>query len=381
MTNIDTTRTSLRKEMPVSEKWAYFDHAAVSPITAPAAKILSQWLEEATRDGTTAWLSWARKLAEVRRSAAKLLNADIDEIALVHNTTSGINLVAEGLDWQSGDNVVTLEDEFPSNLYPWMNLERLGVETRRVPTQRGRIILEQLAAACDENTRVVTASWIGYSNGCRRDVRAIADIAHAHNALFFLDAIQGVGVFPIDVKTAGVDCLAADGHKWMLGPEGAGIAYISKSSLEQLTPVGVGWNSVVHAADFSRIELKLRNSAERYEGGTYNMAGFLGLGASIDLLASLGIENVAAAILENTDKICEELSKLGADIYSPRESDDEKSGIVMFTLPDREPNDVRKHCLESGVALACRGGRLRVSAHAYNNDEDIQRLVSALQSV
>ncbi len=375
---ITFTRSRLRSQMPITQKWAYFDHAAVAPISGPAQELLRAWGEQAACEGDTVWLDWAQQMSQTRTAAAELINADTDEIALLPNTTAGINLVAEGIDWQSGDNIVTLDDEFPSNLYPWMHLERLGVETRRVPTTQGRVDLDQLASHCDARTRVVSVSWVGYANGCRRDVDAIAKIAHRHDALFFLDAIQALGVFPIDVANTQVDCLAADGHKWLLAPEGAGIAYIRRDCLPRLTPTSVGWNSVVHAADFSRIELDLKPTAARYEGGSHNMAGFIALGASLRMLLELGVENIAASILDITDRAADELTKLGAVVCSPR-STAASSGILSIELPGYDPVAVRRHCLEQGVALACRAGRLRVSAHAYNDEADLAKLLGALR--
>ncbi len=379
MNNIEETRRQLREAMPVAKKWAYFDHAAVAPISGPAAEVLSTWVREAAEEGDTVWLGWARQLKEARTAAAELLGAEEDEIALVPNTTAGINLVAEGFPWQAGDNVVSLDDEFPANVYPWLNLESRGVETRRATTTDGRVDLDQLASLCDERTRVVSVSWVGYANGCRRDLRAISEIAHRHDAIFLVDAIQGLGVFPLDVAEMNIDCLSADGHKWLLGPEGAGIAYVSHACLQRLQPIGVGWNSVVHATNYSHIELVLKPSASRYEGGSHNMAGFLALGASVRLLLSLGVENVAAAILDFTDQTAEALQGLGAVIHSPWQSD-ERSGIVSFELPDRNPVAIRKHCLAKNVALNCRAGRLRISAHAYNDEQDLERLVGALES-
>ncbi len=374
----EAIRSQLREQMPVTKKWAYFDHAAVAPLSAPAQNALSRWLEQAANEGDTVWLDWARQLSETRTAAAKLIGADTEEIALVPHTTAGINLVAEGLDWKSGDNVVTLDDEFPSNLYPWMHLERLGVETRVVPTTMGHVDLDQLSNYCDERTRVVSVSWVGYANGCRRDVDAIAAIAHDHEALFFLDAIQGLGVFPLDVKQSQVDCLAADGHKWLLSPEGAGIAYIRREWLPRLTPTGVGWNSVINSGDFGNIELDLKPTAARYEGGSHNMAGFLALGASLQLLIELGTENLAAAILDITERAAEQLTALGAQVCSPRTTGT-SSGILSAEFPGSDHNAVRRRCLEQGVAVACRAGRLRVSAHAYNNEEDLFKLINAIR--
>lgn len=376
---IEETRERLRAVMPVSRKWAYFDHAAVAPISQPASEAIAQWLAQATEEGDTTWLDWAAQITACRKSAAALIGAGEHEVALLSNTTAGINLVAEGFPWQPGDNVVTLADEFPTNLYPWLNLEKRGVETRLVPTDNGRVTPAQIAAHCDERTRVVSVSWVCYSNGCRRALKPIADVAHESGALFLVDAIQGLGVFPLDVQADEIDVLAADGHKWLLGPEGAGMAYIHQGWLERLQPIGVGWNSVVHAGNFDHIELKLKNSAARYEGGTYNMAGFIGLGASIKLLLSLGIEHIAAAVLVFTDTACEQLAQAGAVIRSPRDGEN-RSGIVSFELPGRDPQQVRKDCLAQGVALNCRAGRLRLSAHAYNNQLDLDRAFSAIFS-
>jgi selenocysteine lyase/cysteine desulfurase len=378
-TTIEQTRAQLRAAMPVAERWAYFDHAAVAPLSAPAAAATAKWLDEAAREGDTVWPQWDREVEQTRQTASRLIGAEPSEIALVPNTTAGINLVAEGLDWRPGDNVVTLADEFPSNLYPWMHLADRGVDTRLVPTDDGRVNLDELAARCDDRTRVVSVSWIAYASGCRRDLAAIGAAARSCGALFFVDAIQGVGAFPLDVRRTPVDFLAADGHKWMLGPEGAGLAYIRRVCLPLLRPIGVGWNSVVQGGDFSRIELNIKPDASRYEGGSQNMAGMLALGASLRLLESLGIEKVAAAILDVTDHACDRLEQIGARIISPRGAD-ERSGIVSFELPGADATAVRRRCLEKGVALACRGGRLRISPHAYNDEQDVDRLIESLKT-
>ena len=314
-----------------------------------------------------------------------MIGAQSNEIALVPNTTMGITLVAEGLDWRAGDNVVILADEFPSNAYPWLNLERRAVETRRLATDGGRLDLNKLAESCDARTRIVSISWVGYSTGYRQNLGPIAELVHQRGALLMVDAIQGLGAFPLDVRKEQIDFLAADGHKWMLGPEGAGVAYIAREHLDQLRPIGVGWNSVVHAHDFSRIELRFKPSAARFEGGSQNTAGLMALGASLKLLTSLGIENVATAILAVTDQACMRLRDLGARILSHRDSQpgghDPRSGIVIFELDGHDPRAVRQHCLDHHVAVACRGGRLRISPHAYNNEEDLDRLIEALQTV
>jgi selenocysteine lyase/cysteine desulfurase len=372
--------TEFRRQMPVVGRWAFFDHAADAPIPEPTRRAIIQWVNESAEEGGMAWPRWNRRLQEVREFAARWVNASVDEIALIRSTTEGINLVAEGLDWRPGDNVVTLADEFPSNQYPWLNQAWRGVEIRRVPTDDGRVSLDRLANACDRRTRVVSVSWVGYVSGWRNDLAQVAEIAHRQGALFFLDAIQGLGAFPLDVSQTPVDFFSADGHKWMLGPEGAGLFYIRREHLDRLRPIGIGWNSVAHARDFTRIELEFRPSAERFEGGAPNSVGFIGLGASLELLASYGAEAIGERILFITGHACEELRRQGAVLYSHRDEQERCSGIVTFEIPGLDAKALRHVCLDRGVALSFRSGRLRISAHAYNNEDDVARLVQAIEA-
>lgn len=373
---------SLRCQMPVVEKWAYFDHAAVSPLSRPAQQAVVDWAQQASHEGDTVWGQWEQRLEKVRQSAAAMIAADADEIALVPNTTAGINLVAEGFPWSDGDNVVTLANEFPSNLYPWMNLQSRGVETRRVPVDEGSVDLNRILDACDARTRIIAVSWVGYASGWRIDVDQLVEMAHQRGILVFLDAIQGLGVFPVNVQNTPVDFLAADGHKWMLAPEGAGVFYMRREHLDLLRPVGVGWNSVVQGHDFGRVELNLKPSAARFEGGSMNMVGFFALGASLELLAGCGLAADASPLAERvlaiTDLACQRLEKIGARIVSHRQGP-EKSGIVAFEIPGLDPQKQRRRSQQDGVVLNCRDGYLRISPHAYNNADDVDRLIESLQ--
>ena len=375
---------AFRVLVPVTNKWAYFDNAAVGPLPETSRAAILQWANEAAEEGDTAWPKWLQRGVKVRRLAAQILNAADDEIAIINNTTHGITLVAEGFPWQHGDNIVTLENEFPSNLYPWMNLASYGVEVRRLPVEEGRVDLERIAAACDARTRLITVSWVGYALGWRLDVGKLVHMAHDRNVLVFLDAIQGLGVFPLDVQATGVDFLAADGHKWMLGPEGAGIFYIRKEHIDTLRPIGVGWNSVVQGTDFGHIDLNLRPEAARYEGGSQNLVGMIGFAASLQTLIDFGLtpqsSPIAERVLEVTDYACQRLAAIGAHVASCREFD-HRSGIVAFSPPAGDPAEVRRRCLDNGVVLSYRGGRLRISPHAYCNEDDIDRMIAVLQSV
>jgi cysteine desulfurase / selenocysteine lyase len=378
LTPVEKTDWSVfRKEMQVVRQWAYLDHAAVAPISGPAQRAIAHWNDDAAVNGDANYKDWMRQLGEARQNAAQLINAQSEEIALVPNTTAGISLVAEGYPWKEGDNVVLPDNEFPSNQYPWLNLISRGVEIRRVLTEGGQVPLESLANACDSRTRIVSVSWVAYASGWRQNLDELVEMVHSRGALLFLDAIQGLGVFPVDVQRTPIDFLAADGHKWLLGPEGAGVFYVRREHLERLRPFGVGWNSVVHDHDFTRIELNFKNSAERYEGGSLNVVGFIGLNASLELLLALGQEAISSRVLEITDLACSRLAEAGATVDSIR-TGDRRSGIVSFRVPGRDPDVLRKQCLQRHVVLSCRAGRLRVSLHAYNDESDVRRLIEAL---
>jgi cysteine desulfurase / selenocysteine lyase len=384
MTKMTTVGSRFRAAMPIAERVAYFDHAAVAPLPAPTRDAIANWLHQATEEGDLAWSGWSRRIEQVRHRAATLIHADPEEIALVPNTTSGISLVAEGFPWQSGDNVVTLANEFPSNQYPWMNLASRGVELRRVEAPGGLVDLQRLEDACDAKTRILTVSWVGFATGWRIDPRQVAAICQRRGCLFFLDAIQGLGLFPLDVRAAGVDFLAADGHKWMLGPEGAGLLFIRRDHLPRLRPLLVGWNSVVQGSDYARIELNLRPTAARYEGGSQNMVGFIGLGASLDLLASLGLgphdSPVADQVLAITDQACHGLQELGGKLLAPRIGP-HRSGIVTFTFPGRDSQDIRQRLETAGIIARCRAGGVRISPHGYATADEVGRLLAELRNI
>jgi selenocysteine lyase/cysteine desulfurase len=322
-------------------------------------------------------------LEVIRQRAAELVHASPTEIAFIPNTTAGIGLIAEGLDWRPGDNVVTPCDEFPSNVYPWLNLARRGVETRRVAAAEGQNLEDALLQACDSRTRLISVSWVEFATGRRTRIETLAAEAHRRGVLVLLDAIQGLGVLPLDLQQTPIDFLAADGHKWLLGPEGAGLLYVRQESLDQLQPLQVGWNSVRQRFDFDSIHADWRPEAARYEGGSHNMPGLMALGASLEMLLDWGVgpadDRLARRVAAISDLATESLRSIGAKVLSDR-SEDRKTGIVAFLPPGNEdPQEVRKRCLARNVVLSCRAGRLRISVHAYNNASDLERLTDVLQ--
>ena len=364
-------------EFPVAERWAYFDHAAVSPLPKRSAAALRAWADDQEQNGVVHWLDWEAKLQTARANLARLIHAQVDEIAFVNSTTQGIGIVAEGFPWRAGDNVVTAAEEYPSNLYPWMNLKDRGVELRTVPSRDGRVWARDLFAAMDGKTRLLTISHVEFASGFRNDLDTLGEYCRARGVAFFVDAIQGLGPFTIDVAKTPIDFLAADGHKWLLGPEGAGFLFVRREWIERLRPTGVGWHSVVSSYNAATIDFTLKPSAERWEGGSFAMPGLQAFAASIGLLLEIGPEAVSTRILDRAEAVRAVACAAGwVPVGSTRPED--RSGIVALEKPGVDPNAVVRSLRARGVAAACRRGRLRFSPHVYNNEDDLDRLRAGL---
>ena len=368
--------------MPIARRFAYFDHAAVGPLSGPAADAVAKFADDASTLGDTVWPTWNANHGRIRRLAAELIEADESEIAIVPNTTTGINWVAEGYPWQPGDNVVLPEGEFPSNLFPWMNQKTRGVDVRIVPRRDGfRVDVDDLIAAADSSTRIIACSWIGYATGFRIDLPRLVERAHEKGILVFLDAIQGLGIFPLSIRETPVDFLAADGHKWLLGPEGIGVAMIRRQHLDRLRIGNVGWGSVKNSFNYHEPTFELRDEAARYESGSANMVGAAALAESLEMFLDAqrnhGRGAIADRVLDTTDRLTDRLRSRGAEIIRD-ENRDRQSGIVTFTFAGCEPAAIRTKGLENDVVTSCRGGGVRTATHVYNNQDDIDRLVDCL---
>jgi cysteine desulfurase / selenocysteine lyase len=368
---------ALRQEFPVTRRWAFFDHAAVAPLSGRAQQAMTAWAADMAANGDAELHKWEKHVEEVRARAGKLINADPLDIAFVKNTSEGIGFVAEGFPWKAGDNMVTAAEEYPANIYPWMNLAGRGVEVRFVATRENRIEIDDLRAALDSRTRLVSLSSVEFASGFRNDLDAIGSLRRERGILFFVDTIQSLGVLPLDVQKTPIDFLAADGHKWLLSPEGAGLFYIRRELVDRLHTTGVGWNSVIGCHDFSRIDFRLKPHAGRWENGTLNVAGITALGASLELLLSLGIPAVAARVLELTDYLCERARRAGIEVFSSRRPGDQ-SGIVSLRTRE-DPRQLVRRCKGEGIVINQRAGRVRVSPHCYNSLEEIDRLLNVLK--
>lgn len=369
---------------PILEKWDFFNHAGVAPLPKAAADALRKYAEQAE---STVYLfsNWYEDCEKLRKLSANLIHAHPDEIAFVKNTSEGLSIVAKGIDWQSGDVIVTTAVEYPANIYPWMDLARsLGIRLVMVEEQtdtngRRSIPTEAiLRAAGDPMCRMVSLSAVQYASGQRMDLKTIGKFCRENGKFFCVDAIQALGVLPVDVQEMNIDYLSADGHKWLMGPEGAGIFYCRRELLEKTHPPTIGWMNVINAQDYGNYDFTLRPDARRFECGSWNVPGLLGLKASMQLLRDVGIEAIEKRLKQLTDFLIPKLESRGYQIISPRERE-QWSGIVSFVSP-RHSHDqiVRRLRKEHRTEIALREVRLRVSAHFYNTEAQLNRLIENL---
>ena len=370
-----------RGEFPVTETYIYMNHAGVAPLSRRVRDAMAGFIEDATLYGAVHADDWAETAEACRVTASQLINADATEIAFMKNTTQGILIAANGINWQEGDNVVTTAVEFPANVYPWWCLkERYGVRTRMVPERDGRIYVEDIAAAMDERTRVLTISHVEFASGFRNDLAALGELCRERDIWFVVDAIQSLGVVEVDVKSCNVDILAADGHKWLLAPEGAAIFYCSDERREQLINTNVGWASVVNPRDFLNYNLTQKPDATRFEEGSYNSVGLYGLKAAIDLLHDIGIPAIKARVLALTARLIAGLAAKGYRVITPK-ADADRAGIVIFESENHTPAEIYETLYTENVITAERGKGIRVSPHFYNTTSEIERLLEVLPEV
>lgn len=360
-------------QFPVRKNLIYLNHAAVSPLCKASADAMKWLADDCALYGSLHYDKWLAAYDGLRHAAARLVNAQPSEIASVKNTSEGIATIAMGLDWKAGDRIVGFREEFPANLYPWQRLAARGVEVTWLSVYDP---LDRIDEAC-RGAKLLSISFVQFLSGYRAPIREIGEICHRHGCIYFVDAIQGLGVFPLDVRECHIDSLAADGHKWMLGPEGCGILYIAQSLQDRVEPVEFGWTNVAAYADYASRDMTLRADAGRYEPGTLNTIGIFGLRASIEFLLQVGTAVTAPAVQALGDRIAEGADAKGYEVMGNRTAAT-GAGIVSFRKPGIEAGEIVRRLRAAGITAAPRAGWVRTSPHFYIAPQDIDRLLAEL---
>jgi selenocysteine lyase/cysteine desulfurase len=371
---------AIRALFPVTRNYVYLNHSAVSPLSVPVRQAMTGLVNDLTENGAVNYEEWQAATKQVRADAARLVNARPHQIAFMRNTSSAISTIANGIDWKQGDNVVTCNIEFPANIYPWMRLgAHRGVELRMVRERDGRIDPDELLGLADHRTRVITISWVQFSSGYRIDLSHIGRFCREREIIFVVDAIQGLGGLQLDVEACSVDAFAADAHKYLLGPEGIALLYVSDRALQHIHPTDVGWTSVIDAANYLEYDLAYREGALRFECGTLNTVGAYGLGAAIRLFLDTGLSAIEDYLMGLSGYLAAGLEERGYKVYGPR-NPVECSAVTTCTHARHTPSEIYSRLKSKGIITAPRVGRLRISPHFYNTREDIDLLLRALPS-
>ena len=370
---------AIRSLFPATKNYAYLNSAAVSPIPLTAIDAINGQLHDVAANGMLGYNNWVDTKNRCRALVAEMLNVRADHIAFMRNTSDGFSTIANGLKWQSGDNIVSFVNEFPANFYAWRRIrDEYGVELRLAPEREGRIDLEELIGLIDSNTTVVAISSVQYASGFRADLERIGRAARAVDALLCVDIIQGFGAMPYDLPAQFVDAACGASHKWLCAPEGCGWIYLSDRARNRVKPTLVGWISVETPWNFADREQPFKSTALAWESGTGCSALFYGLEQSLKLLHQTGSANIEKYLYELTDSLCDGLDGKNYEIVSSRASG-EKSAIVCIKHSDGIPaNEIAAGLEAEKVIISPRGDRLRIAPHFYNNLEDIDRLISAL---
>ena len=369
---------------PITRQSVYLNHAANGPLPRPVARTLHTYIDDTSEFGSINFPRWSEYVRGAHRRLAALMHFRPDQVALTASTSDGLMHIAGGLRWLPGDTIISAECEFPSNIYPWLNLREQGVQVHLVAMRDNRIAVEDVLASITEHTRLVSLSLVEFSTGFRNDIAAIARYCHERGIVCGVDAIQALGALDIDAQALGIDFLAAASHKWLLAPQKTGILYVSDELLAQLQVPRRGWFSVESPFDFFNYEQPLKAGAARFEHSSSNCLPIIGLDATLGVFESLdgGMPAVEQRILGLTGYAIAGLERLGYLVTSPQ-GEGERSGIVCFKVhPDRQhisPQQLADELASRNIYVAARGDVVRISPHFYNTVEEIDTLLNALE--
>ena len=373
--------TMKHPEFPLTDDLIYLNHAAVAPWPKRTSAAVIAFAEQNSRCGSHFYLDWLDKENELRSQLQTLLNApSADDIALVKNTSEALSFVAYGLPWQHGDNIVSSNEEFPSNRLPWQSLADQGVEFRQADLHSPNTPEDALFALVDDHTRLLTISSIQFASGLRMDLAKIGEFCQRRGVLFCIDAIQSLGAVEFDVQAYQADFVMADGHKWLFGPEGLGVFYTTPKAREQLKLTQYGWHMMKDTHNYENKAWEIHPGARRFECGSPNMLGIHALSASLSLLLEVGMASIEAQVLEKSAYLMDAIDKNDQLVLLSAKQQRLKSGIVVFKHRSLANEVLYKTLQDNGVMCALRGGGIRFSPHFYNTLTEIDRAL-ALTSI
>jgi len=373
----------VKEDFPASNEFVYMNAAAISLKPVQVINAMSDFMEKYEASGTINFRDSLEEevLDNARLRISELIGCESDNIALTTNTSEGINFIAYAIKFGRGNNVVTTDLEFPTVTYPWLKIAReRGVEVRFALNRNGIVSVEDLEKLVDDNTRVIALSHVEYSSGLRFNLKEIADLAHRHGAILVVDAVQSLGVIPLDVRREDVDTLASAAYKWLLGPFGAGFVYMKKEFYENVEPLFVGWRSSIEHEEYDPIKFTLPETARKFEYGGMPYTPIYGLTKAIEYILGLGVENIRDHVMNLTQKLIDELNGLGAQILTPLNRE-QRAGIVSARFDKMDYDKVIEELAKKRIIVSKRMNALRISPHVYNTEEDVNEVIEALKKL
>jgi cysteine desulfurase/selenocysteine lyase len=380
--NTDTASQIPLEEFPILEHGLYANHAAMAPWPRVTSRAVADFAWENSLEGPEKYSRWLLRESRLRQRLTDLIHAaSANDIALLKNTTEGICTVANGIDWQSGDNLVLPKGEFPSNRLPWLALQRLGVEVREVDIRTGQEPEQALLAHMDKDTRLLAVSAVQWTDGLRLKLETLGAACRQNDVLFFVDAIQQLGAVQLDVEACKIDFLAADGHKWLLAPEGIAVFYCRESVRDQLNLTQYGWRMLDEPYRFNRQDWEPSKTAIRFEAGSPNILGQTAFSASLGLLHDVGMEQVEAYVSANSLALSDGLSLIpGLELVRPFDIE-RVSGIVSFRVPSRDLAGFHKALKDRLLSCAVRGDAIRLSPHFYQAGKPVLEILDTIEHI
>jgi len=363
----------ISNEFNLDDNIIYLNHAAVAPWPLRTEKMVNDFCRENVTIGSKKYANWLKVEDHLKQQLAQLLNAkSTDEIALVKNTSEALSFVAYGIDWNANDNIVTSDEEFPSNMIPWESLSNQGVQLKKTHLKDCEDPTSALINNIDSNTRLLTISSVQYASGLRVDLERLGEACQQKGILFCVDAIQSIGAFAVDVQSCQADFVMADGHKWMLGPEGLGVFYCRQQALTKLKLTQFGWHMVEDMGNYDAPSWTTASSARRFECGSPNMLSIHALSASISLLLDVGVNNVEHAVIERGEYTINKVRE-NEQLTLLTNPDKDGNNIVVFKPSNNKTNELFDFLTSQNVICAKRGGGIRFSPHFYTPFEIIDR--------
>lgn len=368
----------MMNEFPLHDDICYLNHAAVSPWPKRTQQAVSQFAKQNVEYGATYYLDWMKTEDQLRQRLARLINAKSpSDIAFSKSTSEALSIIAYGLDWADGDEVIISNQEFPSNRIVWESLASKGVKLIVVDIDNTNAI-EAIQAAITPNTRLISISSVQYASGLKIDINRLGAVCKEYNILYCIDAIQSLGAISFDIHQNNADFVVADGHKWMMGPEGLALLYVKPSVRDKISLNQYGWHMVKHRGDYTRETWEQADDATRFECGSPNMLGIHALNASLSLIEEIGLDTIESQLQSNISHLLTRLNEIpNTDIISPTR-EDERAGIVTFKVAGIKSETLYSELMKVKVICACRGGGVRFSPHFYTPKSTIDSAISRI---